>query len=140
MADQSYELLFAMLGKMRNDAGVLSHVPASNIFADNAPPVTSPPYIVIGDSDAHREDATCVSAQGIYVTLHVWSWGSGSASGTVQARRICDAIVQAIHDQPLVMTTNRAVTVEHRRTQVFKDADGIKNHGILEFWASAEQN
>ncbi|WMT90986.1 DUF3168 domain-containing protein [Pelagibacterium sp. H642] len=139
MADQSFDLMFAMLTAMRADAGISALVPAGHIFADSVPPDTEPPYVVIGDTDAHREDATCVSAQGIFVTLHVWSWGSGDAYNTTQARRICDAVYSALHDRSLPLASNHLVTIEHRRTRVFKDADGIKNHGVIEFWAGVEE-
>lgn len=138
MADPSYELSLAMLSRLKGDAEVAALVPPAKIFSDDAPPDAEPDFVVIGDTDAHQENAVCVDGQGIFVTIHIWSWGSGEAKGTVRARKICQAVRTALHDRDLALTTNRLVSVEHRRTQVFKDRDGIKNHGVMEFWASVE--
>ena len=138
MTDQSYELMQAMLNAAKADIAVTALVPAASIYADDAPPDATPPYIVFGDSDARRADVTCLASQGIFVTVHVWSWGALEASGTVQARKISAALSSALHDAALVLDGGRLITVEHRRTRVFKDADGVKNHGVIEFWASVE--
>ena len=139
MADPSYELLLGVLGRLKAASAVTALVPATSIYPDTAPTVATAPYVVIGDTNAFREDATCVTAQGIFLTLHVWSWGSGEASGTAQARKICDAVATALHDYPISLSSNQLVSLEHRRTEVFKDVDGVKNHGVIEMWASVER-
>lgn len=138
MEDPSYELLLAVLAALKASPEVTAIVPAGSIYPDDAPADAVPPYIVTGDSDAHQEDASCVSAQGVFLTLHVWSWGANEASNSTQARRIGNAVKRTLHDKALPLNTNKLVSIEHRRTQIFKDRDGIKNHGIMEFWASVE--
>lgn len=139
MADPSLELVTAILARLRSSPAVTAIVPSASIYPDAAESGAKPPYIVLSDTNLFREDATCVDAQGIFLTIQVWSWGSGEASGAAQARKICDAIIGALHDYPLALASNRLVTLEHRQTQVFKDVDGVKNRGVLEFWASVER-
>lgn len=139
MADPGFELIHTLMAKLREDAGVAGYV-EDRIY--DPPPqdadVTSP-YISLGPTDARRADVTCAPGQSIFIQFDVWSWGAGEAGSSVLTRRICDAVAEALHNQPLVLAANRLANLEHRSTEVMRDRGGIINHGVVQFWASVER-
>ncbi len=140
MADPSFEVIRAMIARLRS-AATLTSLGVTGVYdpppQPDAPVV--PPYISLGPSDVYREDASCVSGQGIFIQLDVWSWGAGKAGSSVLTREICDAVEQLLHDQEMALPTNLLSTLEHRSTEIMRDRGGIVNHGIVRFWASVQR-
>src|SRR5690606_31836120 len=99
---------------------------------------TTAPYVEIGDFDDHRDDKTCVSGRLIYVTIHVWT-KAPAGSSRVEASRIARTVEGALTDASLTMQSYRLVSLDHNRTQIFKDLDGAHLHGVVEFTARTER-
>lgn len=137
--DPSYEVVRACIDRLR----ATSQLAALGVTSVYDPPpqgnaITSP-YLSLGMSTVERDDATCIGAQEVYFDFDVWSWGAGAAGSSVLARRIANVVATALHDMSLTLTDNRLVNIEHRSTEIFREADGLTNHGVVRFWASVEQ-
>lgn len=141
MADASYEVLAACLAAARASPAVTSLV-GTRIY--DRPPegaqAPASPYVSGGPSQAIRSDLTCISTKEIYVQIDAWSWGVGFAYSSAEARMLADAIELAIHRKPLVLPTNRLVSIDHRNTLIMLDADGATHHAVINFVAYTESN
>ncbi|SPL63712.1 DUF3168 domain-containing protein [Ochrobactrum soli] len=105
---------------------------------DVVPSDTTAPYVEIGDFDDHRDDKTCVSGRTIYVTLHIWT-KAPAGSSRAEASRIARAVEGALTEASLTMPSYRLISIDHNRTQVFKDLDDAHLHGVVEFTARTER-
>lgn len=134
MTSASLELQGAVIARLKSWQP-LQDIVGAKIY-DRVPAETAAPYVEIGDFDDHRDDKTCVRSRRIYVTIHAWSDYSASR---VEASRIATAVENALHEAPLSLPTHRLISMDHLRSQVFQDLDGIHFHGVVEFIAWTEE-
>lgn len=139
MADAAYEVLAACVAAMKASPAVtaLAGVRVYDRAPEGANAPTSP-YVSCGPSMANRVDVTCISAKEIYIQIDAWSWGVGLAYSRTEACNLADAIELAIHHKPLVLPTNRLVSIDHRNTLIMLDADGATHHAVINFVAYTE--
>lgn len=133
MASADLELQGAMLSRLKAD-GALSSLVATRIF-DQPPDSVTFPYVTIGEAQFVRDDATCVSAGLVYLTMHAWS----RAVGYPEVKRVADAVVECLHLADLALPTNRLISISHSQTRVFRDDDGVTSHAVIEFVARVEK-
>lgn len=93
------------------------------------------PYVTYSGADEIEEDADCILGSDIGVVIDVWS----RQVGFPECKRIANAVRNALHDAPLTLSENGFVMIEARRIQVFRDPDGLTNHGIVELEAFIER-
>ena len=139
MASAELELQGAINTRLRADAPLVALV-GTRVY--DQPPTDSSgnvvatyPYVTIGEAQTLRDDATCVSGRQVYLTLHAWS----NAVGFPEVRRIADAVTESLHLAPLALATNRLISIMHRQTRTFRDADGLTSHAVIEFVANTEK-
>lgn len=143
--EPSYELQLVALGALRASAAltaivgakIYDRVPERLAGGALVPDVTSP-YISFGPVSMLPDDADCIDGEEITFQIDVWSWGSGLAYGSVQARQIAGLVKKALHKADLELTTNALVSIRHAQTQILRDSDGITNHGVIQFTAIVE--
>lgn len=141
MASADLELQGAIFARLSAYAPLIAlvgtrHGYGTKVF-DRPPDGVSMPYVDIGEAQSIRSDATCVDGQDIFLTLHAWSDYPG---GHKEAKQIADAVVSALHDYAMTLATNRLVSISHRQTRVFSDADGASSHAVIEFVAFTEKS
>lgn len=136
MADASVEVFGAVMGAMRADSYITGIV-ATRIYS-KAPDGATLPYIAFGQTDARRDDVSCISGKEIFLQVDVYSSGSSQAFSSTEARNLADAIERAVHQKNFTLATNRLVSIEHRNTLVFLDADEAAHHAVVNFVAYTE--
>jgi hypothetical protein len=133
MASAELELQGAFVTRLKADAA-LTILVAGRVY-DQPPTPVRYPYVTIGEAQTIRDDATCVSGGQIFLTLHAWS----QATGFPEVKRIADAVVESLHLAPIELPTNRLVSLMHRQTRVFRDADGLTSHAVIDLVANTEK-
>lgn len=133
MASADYELQVAIYSRLTNYPA-LNELVGQRVY-DMPPSGAALPYVTIGESQSLRADFTCGQAQEVYLTLHAWVVG-----GYPAAKRIADAVTDALHQYPLTLATNSLVSIEHRQTRHFRDPDGELSHAVIEFVAFIERS
>ena len=134
MASPDLELQRAVIERLRS-YDPLTAIVGQKVY-DRVKAGASEPYVNMGESQALRRDATCVDAQDVYLTLHAWSIHGG---GYMEVKQIAEAVVSALHQHPLTLQTNRLISISHRQTRTFRDADGVTSHAVIEFVAFTER-
>lgn len=143
--DASYELIRAMLDRLRATAAVTDlvgtrmydRVPTRQ--TNNGPVPDVPyPFISIGPGTSIPDDYDCIRSEEITIQFDVWSSGAGEAYGSVQCRKICNALKQALHDVDLTLTENALVTLQWELTRILDDPNPAINHGVIQFTATVE--
>lgn len=93
------------------------------------------PRIVFGQFQVLDDYAGCVDGAEVNVDIHVWS----VAVGSVEAKTICAALVDALNDVELDLSpSHRLIEITPTNTRVFADPDGITTHGVVSFRALTE--
>lgn len=133
MASVELELQGAVVARLKADAA-LSALVGSRIYDAPPSPVVFP-YVTQGEAQTIRADITCLSGSEIYLTIHAWS----QAEGYPEVKRIADAVVEALHMAPLLLATNRLISLMHQNTRTFRDQDDVTNHSVIEFVARTEK-
>ncbi|ACM26525.1 DUF3168 domain-containing protein [Rhizobium rhizogenes] len=133
MASAEYELQVAIVSRLKADS-TLAALIGARVYDQPPTPVTYP-YFTIGEAQTIRDDATCVSGGKVYLTMHAWS----QAVGFPEVKRIAEAVVESLHLAPLALPTNRLVSIMHRQTRTFRDADGLTSHAVIDFVASTHK-
>ncbi|MCA1365926.1 DUF3168 domain-containing protein [Bradyrhizobium sp. BRP14] len=136
MASPELELQGAIVARLKADADLMALV--NGVYdqpPDTAFATPKESYVTIGEAQFLRDDATCVSGGEVYLTLHAWS----RKVGYPVAKQIGDAVAESLHLAPLTLATNRLISVMHRQTRVFRDADGLTNHAVIDFVANVEK-
>lgn len=143
--DASVELIRAMIDRLRATAAVTSlvgtriydRVPERQTASGPVPDVAYP-YVSMGPSTSIPDDYDCLDGEEITVQFDVWSSGSGEAFGTVQCRKVCDAIKRALHDAELTLANNALVSLQWEMTRILDDPSPAINHGAIQFTAQVE--
>lgn len=134
MASPDLELQGGVVARLKTFAPLTALVDES--VYDRTPDAASAPYVDIGEAYCLRADASCVDAQEVRLTLHAWSTYAG---GFKEVKQVADAVVTALHQFPMVLPTNRLISISHRLTRVMRDGDGITSHAVIEFVAFTER-
>lgn len=134
MASPARELVGAALARLRTTAAVTALV--DDRIWHRAEEGAEFPHIAGFDTFGIRDDATCVSGEDITLNVHVWT--RDGIDPLQDARSIAHEVGLALHDYPLVLPSNRLVTLEHRGERIFYDTDEQTGHGVVEFRASTE--
>lgn len=118
---QVYEKLTAnsSLMSLVNDA-VFDHVPQEEVF----------PFVAIGEL-IETENNTDDPQQGVQASLNVHSFSRDygrNVTGQIQLE-----ITNALHRATLTSSGSNFLSIDEVQAQSFIDADGITNHGIIEF-------
>jgi hypothetical protein len=133
MASVELELQGALVGRLKADAP-LTVLVQGRVY-DQPPAPATYPYVTIGEAQTIRDDATCVSGGQVYLTLHAWS----IKPGFPEVKQVADAVVESLHLAPITLPTNRLISIMHRQTRTFRDADGLTSHAVIEFVANTEK-
>jgi hypothetical protein len=133
MASAELELQGAFVTRLKADVPLTALV-QGRVY-DQPPSPVSYPYVTLGEGQTIRDDATCISGSEIYLTLHAWS----QAVGFPQVKQVAEAVVESLHLAPITLPTNRLISLMHRQTRVFRDADGLTSHAVIEFVAHTEK-
>lgn len=134
MSSPDLELQGAIVARLRSYAPLTALVGQRSY---DRPPDNAPmPYVDIGEAYCLRADAECVDAQEVRLTLHAWS---AYAGGFMEVKQIADAVVSALHQQPMTLATNRLISISHRLTRTFRDGDTTTSHAVIEFVAFTER-
>ena len=140
--DASYELILAVINRLRATAAVTAFV--STRIYDRVPedqsgtPNVAFPYVSLGPSSSIPDDYDCLDGEELTLQLDVWTSGSGEAYGSVQCRKICSAIKRALHDVDLTLTTNALVAIQWELTRILDDPNPAITHGAIQFTATVE--
>lgn len=132
MSDPALAFQDAIIALLRADAAVAALV-GSKIY-DRVPPAVEKPYVSLGPAQQTQEDFDCVNGAEIFQQVDCWS----AKPGYAEAKGLAHAVRQALHN---VTVTQSGVTfeIEHRFSNVFRDADGLTSHGVLSFRALIDQ-
>ncbi len=134
MASPDLELQGAIVARLKAYSPLTALV-GQKVY-DKPPGSAAEPYIDIGEAYCLRADATCVDSQEVRLSLHAWS---AAPDGFREAKQIADAIATALHQHPMALPTNRLISISHRLTRTFRDADGVRSHATIEFVAFTER-
>lgn len=134
MASADLELQGAIVSVLRSNSDVQSLI--AQRFYDIPPENAALPYGTMGETQDIRTDMVGANASSIFVTLHAWSDYPG---GFKEVKQIASAMVDCVHHAPLLLSTYRLVSIEHRKTRIFRDADGVTSHAVIEFVAFVER-
>ncbi|MDX0230245.1 DUF3168 domain-containing protein [Sinorhizobium meliloti] len=104
---------------------IYDRVPENKVF----------PYVSFGPTDDFEDDADCIYGTDLTIQLDVWS----REVGFPEAKRICNAARNALHDKDLQLTENALVQIACRGIRMLRDPDGLTSHGIVEINAFIER-
>ncbi|EAQ34481.1 gene transfer agent-like protein [Nitrobacter sp. Nb-311A] len=129
MTSPSLELQGVIVARLKADMA-LSTLIGGRVY-DNVPEDAPFPYVNFARVDILQDDATCVTGYEINFGVDVWSRGVGF----VEAEKIAHAVAKSMHNWDATLATYTVITLQHRQTRVFRDADGLTSHGVVEFVA-----
>ncbi|MBL0934840.1 MAG: DUF3168 domain-containing protein [Rhizobiaceae bacterium] len=140
MASADLELQGAIVARLKAYQPIIDIVGTrpgygTKVF-DKPPADAGEPYVSVDGGQSLRRDAECIDGQEIYISIHAWSIYSG---GFMEVKQMTDAVVQAVHQHPFSLATNRLVSISHRQTRTMRDADGTTSHAVIEFVAFVER-
>ena len=130
MADSSLDLQKAIVAALKA-SGELAALVGTRIY-DQPPANAVKPYVSLGPEDWIEADGVGILAYAGAVQIDAWS----IASGKPEAKRIANAVQNALHQAPLVLDTAQLVLLAHRVTRYFTEGDGITKHAALDFRAT----
>ncbi len=128
----SLELQGAVVAALKGNA-TLAALIGDRVF-DNVPTDAPYPYVSLGASWETPDDAECIDGMDVGFRIDVWS----RAIGFAEARRIGDVVRRALHNADLSLSENALVMIQHERTDVMRDPDGLTSHVAIEFSAVVE--
>jgi hypothetical protein len=107
-------------------------VPATSIFDRNDRPEIFP-CIVMGEGQFTADDAGCVEAGDVYMTLHVWTEENGFAA----CKSIVGEMRRAVRNQSDVVD-GFALDAFFQDAIYLRDPDGEHSHGVVTIHLLAE--
>lgn len=129
MTSPSLELQGAIVARLKADTALAALIGAR--VYDDVPDNAPFPYVNFARDDVLQDDATCVTGYEVNFGVDVWSRGVGF----VEAKKIAHAVAKSMHNWDAPLPTHTVITLQHRQTRVFRDADGLTSHGVVEFVA-----
>jgi len=99
---------------------------------DRVPPAATPPYVVIGTIQIDDDQTQFSDASEISVTVHVWSAGSTTNKGSIEAKKIGGYVRQALATE--LQFEGHLTTVGHMNVELYRPSeDGLLTEGVLDF-------
>ena len=108
-------------------AGIYDIVPQE--LSEENPPEDVFPYVVIGDDRISAWDTDTEFGFEAKITIHVWT----RAGGREQNQLIQKQIYLALHRQTLSVTGYNTISATFTESDLFIDADGLSQHGVITF-------
>lgn len=110
--------------------GVYDTVPAT---AFSAPKLA---FVSFGSSDIVDDYAQCLDGETHSVQIDVWS----RQVGYLNCKNIVDRVKRILNRASLTLTDNALVESNVTLTRVFRDSDGVTNHGVVTVELMVEVN
>jgi Protein of unknown function (DUF3168) len=114
-----YASLFAHLPLIAEITGIYDAPPHDATF----------PYVTIGDDIVSDASAKAMIATDHRLLLHVWARGPGKA----QVKQLLQRVQDALDAQPPAPGGFMLGWLRFLQSTVLTDADGLTQHGVLEF-------
>jgi hypothetical protein len=114
-----YASLSAHLPLITEITGIYDAPPQDAVF----------PYITIGDDIVSDASAKAMIATDHRLVLHIWARGPGKA----QVKQLLQRVQDALESQPPVPSGFMLGWLRFLQSTVLTDADGLTQHGVLEF-------
>lgn len=132
----SAALQLAVINTLKGNAA-LSEITGGEI-SQNAPGGFSPPYVTLGPSSFHSENADGLTAREETLQVDCWSQRGGSLAET---KRMVDLAYGALHEADLDLAEPFAASgVQVVLARSFLDADQVTGHGVLQVAAFVEDH
>lgn len=96
------------------------------------------PYISMGPTSMAPAYADCSDAVEVTMQFDIWSWGGGEAFSSAECRTVLEAVRKTLHQAELILEDNALPILVHELSRVLRDADGVTNHGVIQFTATVE--
>lgn len=128
----SWPLQQAIFQRLDNDS-ILSNM--INGVYDEVEEGAILPYIQFGNDTINSYDTKTDYGEDTTLTMHIWSAGPGKT----EAKRIADAMLQAITSAPLTLSGGFTVEGIEREFLEFLE-DGQAYHGVCRFRVYIKQN
>ena len=127
MSSPEIALQKALIERLRNDAGVIALVPASNIHDTNARPIVDP-SINLGTDQTDDAEYLARDVTIVFHDLHIWKKEAGLAGG----KYIAAAITKAVRKARFQTVDGYHFADCHvYRTRFLRDPEGDFSHGIV---------
>lgn len=94
---------------------------------DDVPAAAAFPYVSFGPTQELPDDAECIAGSEFSIQIDVWSRKKGRA----ECAALCFAVKKALHDVELELTEHALASIRMVSTRLFRDPDGITNHGVV---------
>lgn len=94
------------------------------------------PYIDLGEVETRDASTKSYVGDEVYMTIHVWS----DYRGKKEISDIFKQIKTSLNRQELVVSENQLVDITFENSRVFRDADGVTQHGVIQFQAITIEN
>lgn len=133
MTSPAVELQGAIVAALKGSAPVTALI--GNRVYDRVPSGAAFPYVSLGPVDELTEDADCVVGLDIDLQIDCWS----REIGTVEVKRVADAVRRTLNDAALSLTDNGLVYIVHVQTRTITDPDGLTSHAVMTFNSFVEQ-
>lgn len=133
MTSPSLELQGAIVTRLKAVPAVTALI-GTRIY-DSVPSNAAFPYVSFGSEQILEDDAECITGFEVFMQLDAWS----RSVGFPEAKRIAEAVRDALHDFDLPLTDNALVSFRHRQTRMLRDPDGLTAHAAIEFVGLVEQ-
>jgi hypothetical protein len=126
MSAASLALQQAMYARLTNHLPLIAEV--TGIY--DAPPQDARfPYVVIGDDVVSDASAKAMIATDHRLALHLWTRGPGKA----EAKQLMQMVQDALEASPPAPAGYMLVWLRFLQSTVLTDADGLTQHGVLEY-------
>lgn len=96
---------------------------------------TKTAYISFGSDDTVEDDAECIVGVSTTTQIDIWS----RAVGKTECKTLTDLVRKALHKKSLTLADNALVDTNVVLTRVFKAADGLTHHGVVQVTAMIEE-
>lgn len=117
---------------MRARSALTALVPTANIFDRNERPEVFP-CVIVGEAQTVGEDATCIVAADVFLTLHVWT----VENGFVTCKSISGEIQRALRNLS-GLQDGWQCDFEFEDARYLRDPSGQHSHGVVTFRVLAE--
>lgn len=108
-----------------------SYISSNSIpVLDMVPKAQPVPFITIGDMTVVDNSTQGIGGQVITLQIHTWDQDLSSA----RLKTMMANVITALHDQVLSLPSGYTNTnTRFQNSQVFKDTDGLTQHGVQKF-------
>lgn len=117
---------------MRARPHLTALVPATNIFDRNERPEVFP-CVIVGEAQTVGDDATCIVAAEVFLTIHVWT----AENGMVGCKSIAGEIQRALRSLS-GLQDGWQCDFNFEDARYLRDPDGLHSHGVVTFRVLAE--